>query len=103
MRSLAFRRALRIAVFAAAAVALATAYLAARAYAGAEVGDGWYIPLFAPGVVGILLVGGVHGDAPPWLLVAAASATTAAAWGLLTFILAYAGLRIARRGTASQP
>ena len=45
----------------------------------------WYEPLLLPGVIGFMLVGGVHGGAPPWLMVLAYGVANAGAWGLLAY------------------
>lgn len=57
---------------------------------------GW-AALFTPGVIGIMLVGGVHGEAPPWLQGIAWGLTTAIAWWAI-FAVMFHLARLAARG-----
>jgi hypothetical protein len=51
-----------------------------------ERADLWWLVLsvlFAPAFLGSVLVGGVHGGAPIWVVVASMCASNGAVWGLL--------------------
>lgn len=74
--------------------AAATWYLSLRPPAEALDGrDPRWVLLFAPGAVGMMLVGGVHGGAPVWLMIAAAGTMTGVVWGLVAWVITRIVLR----------
>jgi hypothetical protein len=79
--------------------------LAVTLLAGAFTAAAWMHPeqwwvrtsFFGPAVLGFMLVGGVHGDAPDWFVLLSTSVVNGTAWGGVTYWASRGLLHLAGR------